>query len=118
MQIEGTRFGRITIGGKTYKHDVIICQSGAVKKRRKKLSKKLYGTSHMISKPEAKFVLEKGCRLLIVGTGQEGNVKLSPEAKGYFEKKRCAVLLLPTPEAVRAFNRARGRTVGLMHVTC
>ena len=118
MKIDGTQFGSITIDGKIHKHDVIIRRSGAVKKRRKKLSKKRYGTSHIISKPEAKFVLEKGCRLLIVGTGQEGNVKLSPEAKDYFDKKGCAVLSLRTPEAIRAFNRARAHTIGLMHVTC
>ena len=118
MQINGTRFGSITIDGKTYKHDVIIRRSGSVKKRRKRLSKAIYGTSHIVSKREAKHVMEKGARLLIVGAGQEGQLKLSPEAKDYIEKKGCAVLLLPTPEAMRAFNKARSRTIGLMHVTC
>ena len=41
-------------------------------KRKKKLSKKLYGTSHIVSKDEAKFVFEKGCRQLILGSGQDG----------------------------------------------
>jgi hypothetical protein len=27
MEIEGTTFGTITIDGKTYEHDVIICKS-------------------------------------------------------------------------------------------
>ena len=47
-------------------------------KRKKKLSKKYYGTSHMLSKDEAKFVFESGCEL-ILGSGQMGNVHLSPE---------------------------------------
>ena len=46
MEIEGTTFGNITIDGKTYEHDVIIRLSGEVVKRKKKLSKKYYGTSH------------------------------------------------------------------------
>jgi hypothetical protein len=49
MEIEGTTFGTITIDGKTYEHDVIIRLSGKVVKRKKKLSKKYYGTSHVLS---------------------------------------------------------------------
>jgi hypothetical protein len=59
MEIEGTTFGTITIDGKTYEHDVIIRLSGEVVKRKKKLSKKYYGTSHVLSKDEAKFVFER-----------------------------------------------------------
>ena len=89
MEIEGTTFGTITIDGKTYEHDVIIRLSGEVVKRKKKLSKKYYGTSHVLSKDEAKFVFERGCEQLILGSGQMGNVHLSPEAEAYFAKKGC-----------------------------
>ena len=81
MRIEGSEFGKITIDGRTYEHDVIIRLSGDVVKRKKKLSKQLYGTSHVVSKDEAKFVFEKGCRQLILGSGQQGNVHLSPEGE-------------------------------------
>jgi hypothetical protein len=93
MEIEGTTFSTITIDGKTYEHDVIIRLSGEVVKRKKKLSKKYYGTSHVLSKDEAKFVFESGCEQLILGSGQRGNVHLSPEAEAYFAKKGCKVLL-------------------------
>ena len=56
-----------------------IIGSGEVVKRKKKLSKKYYGTSHMLWKDEAKFVFESGCEQLILGSGQMGNVHLSPE---------------------------------------
>jgi len=118
MPIEDTKFGSITIDGKTYEHDVIVRLSGKVEKRQKKLSKETYGTSHIISKDEAKFVFEDGCDVLIVGAGQEGNVRLSPEASDYFNKKRCKVLLQPTPEAIRSFNQSHDKKIGLMHVTC
>ena len=118
MPIEDTKFGSITIDGKTYEHDVILRLSGKVEKRQKKLSKEMYGTSHIISKAEAKFVFEDGCDVLIVGAGQEGNVRLSPEASDYFDKKRCKVLLQPTPEAIRSFNQSHDKKIGLMHVTC
>ncbi len=67
MAIERTSFGSITIDGRTYEHDVIIRLSGEVVKRKKKLSKKYYGTSHVISKDEAEFVFEKGCEQIVVG---------------------------------------------------
>jgi hypothetical protein len=76
MQINATTFGTITIDGKTSEHDVVIRLDGEVVKRKKKLLKKLYGTSHTVSKDEAKFVFEKGCEQLILGSGQMGNVHL------------------------------------------
>ena len=69
MAIEDTRFGSITIDGKTYECDVIVRLSGKVEKRKKKLSKEQYGTSNIISKDEAKFIFEDGCNLLIVAAG-------------------------------------------------
>jgi len=119
VKIERTEFGSITIDGETYEHDVLIRLSGKVRKRKKKLSKKYYGTSHTISQEEAKFVYEKGCRELILGTGQNGNVRLSPEAAEFFAKKRCEVIAEPTPEAIKSFNRSEVRKkIGLFHVTC
>jgi hypothetical protein len=118
MKIERTTFGAITIDGTTYQHDVVVRLSGEVVKRKKKLSKKLYGTSHVLSKDEAKFLFEKGCDQVVIGSGQMGNVHLSPDAEAYFERKGCVVLLKPTPEAIRMFNRSRARRIGLFHVTC
>src|SRR5258708_26033093 len=111
-------FGGNTIDGTTYEHDVVVRLSGEVVKRRKKLSKKLYGTSHVLSKDEAKFLFEKGCDQVVIGSGQMGNVQLSPEAEAYFERKSCVVLLNPTPQPIRMFNRSRARRIGLFHVTC
>jgi hypothetical protein len=118
MKIDGTTFGTITIDGRTYDHDVVIRLSGEIAKRKKKLSKRLYGTSHVLSKDEAKFLLEKGSEEIIIGSGQMGNVHLSPEAAAYFEKHGCKVLLRPTGDAIGLFNRSRNRKIGLFHVTC
>jgi Uncharacterized conserved protein (DUF2267) len=49
MRIDATEFGAITIDAKIYEHDVIIRLSGKVEKRRKRLSKEKYGTSHIVS---------------------------------------------------------------------
>lgn len=118
MKIDGTEFGSITIDGETYPHDVLIRLSGEVRKRKKKLSKKYYGTSHIVSLEEAEFVYEKGSDLLIVGTGQNGNLRLSPEAAAFFADKGCKVLAEPTPRAIVTFNRTKGDKAALFHVTC
>ena len=118
MKITGTEFGSITIDQETYPHDVLIWLSGKIRKRKKKLSKKQYGTSHILSLEEAEFVYEPGCRLLIVGTGQEGALHLSPEAAAFFAGKGCEVVAEPTPRAIKLFNAAKGGRIGLFHVTC
>jgi hypothetical protein len=120
MKIDSTEFGSITVNGTLYTHDILIQLSGEVVKRKKKLSKKYYGTSHIISLEEAEFVYEKGCDTLVLGTGQYGNVKLSPEAAEFFEQHGCRVILMPTPDAIEAYNKSRGkaRAIGLFHVTC
>jgi hypothetical protein len=47
--IDQTTFGSITIEGTVFNNDVLIRQDGRIKKRKKKLSKALYGTSHTLS---------------------------------------------------------------------
>jgi hypothetical protein len=116
--IDQTTFGSITIEKEVFEHDVIIRQNGQVEKRKKKLSKAIYGTSHVLSLDEAKQVYEKGVKRLIIGTGQYDNVRLSDEAADYFKRKECEVDLHPTPEAIRVWNEANGSTIGLFHVTC
>jgi len=106
MEIEGTTFGTITIDGKTYDHDVIIRLSGEVVKRKKKLSKKHYGTSHVLSKDEAKFVFETGCELF--------SARVRWATCSYHRKPRLFLhgrvaryyCSLP-PQAIRVFNRSR-----------
>jgi hypothetical protein len=117
-KIERTQFGSISIDGSVFEHDVILRLSGKVRKRKKKLSKRIYGTSHIISLDEAKDVYQKGAKRLIVGAGQYGSVTLSDEASGYFKRKGCLVELEPTPAATRSWNNTKGAVIGLFHVTC
>jgi len=116
--IQKTEFGSITIDDEVYEHDVVIRISGNVKKRKKKLSKQKYGTSHTVSLDEAKHILDEDAKHLIIGTGQSGALKLSDEAERYFKERGCSVELHPTPQAVDIWNKAKGETIGMFHVTC
>src|SRR5438128_12393157 len=113
--IDQTTFGSITVEGAVFEHDVLIRLSGQVKKRKKKLSKAIYGTSHVLSLDEARHVYEKGTKQLIIGSGQYRNVKLSDEAASYFEHKHCQVDLWPTPEAMGSWNTAECPVIGFFH---
>jgi hypothetical protein len=115
---DATGFGWIEIDGERYEHDVLIRLGGKIKRRKKKLSKQVYGTSHTLSRAEAEHVFEEGARVLVVGTGQDDCVRLSAEAAAFLEKHRCAVHLHPTPDALEAWNGAGKDAVGLFHVTC
>jgi hypothetical protein len=116
--IDRTMFGWIMIEGKKIEKDVIIRLGGKVEKRKKKLSKAVYGTSHTISLDEARHVYEEGAERLIVGAGQYGLVTLSDEADDYFRRNGCDVDLRPMQEAIPVWNEAEGAVIGLFHVTC
>ena len=117
-KIVKTKFGSITIAGEKYDHDVIIRLNGKVEKRKKKLSKEIFGTSHTVALAEAQYTFEQGAERLILGAGQQGMVKLSDEAAAFFEQKQCTVEIYPTPEAIQVWNEAKGAAIGFFHITC
>jgi hypothetical protein len=89
-----------------------------VKKRKKKLSKQQYGTSHTVSLAEAEYIYDDGAKQVIVGTGQYGILGLSDEAEEFFKHRGCKVRAMPTPDAIEDWNEAEGNTVAMFHVTC
>ncbi len=116
--INGTGFGYIDLNGERIKHDILIRLDGEVKKRKKKLSKEIYGTSHTISQAEAEYIYQEGAVQLLVGAGHFNRVRLSPEAENYFQEQGCQVKILSTPNAVQAWNESEGKIIGLFHITC
>lgn len=116
--LKGTGFGWIDVDDQRISHDILIRLNGEVKKRKKKLSKEIYGTSHTISQAEAEYIYQEGSRGLVIGAGQFGRVRLSPEAEAFFLEKGCPVTILPTPQAVKAWNEKGDKIIGLFHITC
>lgn len=115
---EATSFGSITIDGQKFDYDVLISLDGTIRKRKKKLSKKYYGTSHKISLEEAKYIYEDGAQMLIIGTGQYDMVRLSGEAQDFFDVKGLELHTCSTPEAIKVWNEVQAGAIGLFHVTC
>jgi len=117
-KIDSTSFGQITIEGQRYNHDVVIRLDGSVTKRKKKLSKKVYGTSHKISLDEAEHVYQAGAEKVLIGGGQFNRVRLSEQADAFFEDKGVEIAIMATSDAIEAWNQAEGAVIGLFHVTC
>lgn len=117
-KINATQFGSITVDGTPFTHDILITLEGQIQKRKKKLSKQIYGTSHTLSLAEAQHAYQEGAQQLILGSGQYDQCRLSEEAESFFQQKNCAVKILPTPEAIKTWNEASGKTIGLFHITC
>ncbi len=117
-KIEDTWFGSITIDGSRYEYDVIVRLSGKVRRRKKALSKEVYGTSHKLSLAEVLELYRSKAERLIIGTGQEDQVRLSQEAADFLAEHKVQTTLLPTPKAIKEWNRAEGKVLGLFHITC
>ena len=117
-RINDTCFGSITVEGKSYDYDIIINLEGKVKKRKKKLSKAIYGSSHTISLPEIEYVYQKNAEGLIIGSGQYGVAGLSKEASEFLVSRQCGVILKQTPDALEEWNSREGKWIGLFHITC
>jgi len=113
-----TEFGSISVDKERYDHDIIITLEGKVKKRKKKLSKAVYGTSHTISLDEIKYTYQDKSEGIVIGSGQYGVARLSNEASEFLKNRSCKILLRPTPEAIQEWNKTEGRWIGLFHITC
>ena len=96
-KIDDTWFGSITVDGTRYEHDIIIRLSGKVRKRKKALSKALYGDSHTVSLSEILELYRPRAEMLVIGAGQENQVRLAPEAADFLAEHKCEVAVMPTP---------------------
>jgi hypothetical protein len=96
---------------------VVIRLSGEVVKRKKKLSKKYYGTSHILSKDEAEFVFE-GDASSSFSVRARWAMCIYRRKLRLISRKRAA-RLQPTPASIGVFNRSHAKKkIGLFHVTC
>jgi hypothetical protein len=111
-KINGTKFGEITINGKPYDSDVTVYWDGKVEFRSKE---------HTIELGEFLKVLREGVEIVVIGTGQHGVIRITPEVTQWAEDKNVKIYAENTPKAVDMFNAfaQEGRkTVGIFHVTC
>jgi len=107
-------FGWIEINNVRYDHDVIIYRDGSVSKRSKKKSKELKSTyGHTpLSDHELDMLEKEKPDIVYVGTGQYGDLPITPEAMTVLN--RFETVILPTPDILDILEK-RGPIVCCDH---
>ena len=113
-----TAFGWVEIGGTRYDHDVVIHTDGSVSKRKKKLSKPYAGEfGHTpLSAEELAFLEKERPAVVYIGTGQYGDLPLTPDAVDLLAK--YAPVVRPTPDLLDLMEKEKNKYAAVLHVTC
>ncbi len=111
-------FGWIEIDNVRYDHDVIIYRDGSVAKRSKKKSKELKSTyGHTpLSDHELDMLEKEKPDIVYIGTGQYGDLPITPEAMTVLN--RFETVILPTPDVLDILKKEDRSFVAIIHVTC
>ena len=113
-----TRNGWVEIDGVRYDHDVIVHADRSVTKRHKKPSKRLKNTyGHTpLSGAELGFLIHEQPAILYIGTGQYGDLPVTPDAEDIF--RHYETVIRPTPDVVELLREEPRPFVAILHVNC
>ena len=114
--IESYKFGVIVINGKKYTSDIIVFPEHVIDGWWRKEGHRLH-----VEDIEEILKHEPKPKVLIVGTGYYGLVKISPEVENTLESHGIKLVAQPTREACQTFNKnlkSGKRVVGAFHLTC
>jgi hypothetical protein len=117
MRIDAYEFGRITIDGVAYDHDVVV-EGGRIRKRKKGPSKgrrEEFGHTPLT----AAEAIPWDAKRLWIGTGAHGRLPVAEDVRREAARRRVEVLAKATPELVKLINEALPEDTNLiLHVTC
>lgn len=117
MRVDAYEFGRITIDGVEYEHDVVIA-GGRILKRKKKPSKARqaeFGHTPLTAAEEIPW----GARRLWIGTGAYGRLPVPDDFREEARRRGVELLLRTTPELVELLNESLPADANvILHVTC
>ena len=114
MRIEDYRFGRIVIDGKTYTSDVIIFPDHVQ-------SHWWREEGHVLQPADLWDVIQAKPKVLVVGTGHSGLMRIPPETEEYLREQGIELRAERTAAACKLYNRlsqAGERVVAALHLTC
>ena len=109
------KFGMVKYDEKEYNHDIIVHVDGSVTARKKEISRRKYGTSHIMAEEEIKPLLHEEPDVIIVGSGVHGALRLGEISM------KADIIVSPTCKAVREYNQLKEegkRVAAIVHVTC
>lgn len=110
-------FGELRIEGERYERDVVI-DAGRIRRRRKGASKSRrgeFGHTPLTSAEDIPW----GGRRLIVGTGADDALPISPDVYAEADRRGIRIDALPTRDACRQLAELEATEVyAVLHVTC
>ena len=111
--IESYSFGRITVDGKSYRSDIILFPERTVDGWWR-------ARGHALCEEDIRGILDYDPRLLIIGTGKFGMMKVEETLVNLIRNRGIELIVAKTPEAVERYNEAsqEKKTVAALHITC
>lgn len=117
MRVDDYTFGRITIDGIAYEHDVVI-EGGRIRKRKKGASKarqEEFGHTPLTAAEKVPWDAKR----LWIGTGAQGRLPVPDDFREEARRRGVELLTKTTPELVKLINEALpADTNVILHVTC
>ena len=111
MKINSYSFGNIKVNGQNISSDLIIFKDKIINDWWRK-------EGHRLHKEDLKEVIIYDPDVLIIGTGKQGIMTVPQSLINFLEDKNITVKVNKTDKAVQLFNKARGKKVAALHLTC
>jgi len=115
LRIEKYSFGRMALGGREFRSDLIIHSDGRIQDNWWRAQ------GHNLHPDDITTVLEAGPEKLIIGTGASGLMSVSKSLLELCEERGIKVTASPTAEAAKSFNdivEAGTSVAACFHLTC
>ena len=113
-----TGFGWVKYRDEIYEHDILILADGTIRKRNETELMRKFGTLHAVGIEEIKFLMESNPEVIVIGTGQSGELKLTQEARVFIKKTGIRAVEGLSPKACKFFDTLTEKKAALIHVTC
>ena len=114
MRITDYRFGHIEVDGVKYSADLILLPDRIVEGWRRQ-------KGHSLAPDDLKEVVSAQPNILVVGTGNSGQMKVSEDTLQYLANNGVELRVAKTAEAVKLFNQLCEKfssVAGAFHLTC
>lgn len=114
MKITSYSFGRIVIDKQEYSSDLILFPDRILPSWWRK-------EGHSLEIEDLQEVLNSSPKIIVVGTGSYGVLKVPQKTKDFLQEKGIKLIIKETKEACKIFNElmeANERVVGCFHLTC
>ena len=111
--IDAYEFGRIVIGGREYRSDVVVYPDRVDASWWRE-------EGHSLCMADLEAALAAGPEVLVVGRGANGLLRVPETVAAAVRAKGIEIVAAPTAEAVEKYNALAGskRVVAALHLTC